>query len=167
MSTLPSAAQSRCCRQLSTVTTLSLSSHYVVTKPSRWLMEKEFTCVNWNEKENRILISLTLSILKRTSNCTTRAFCGSVKILTSISSFKDFKLTFTGNRPQNSGISPNLIKSWASTCCKRASFSSFSSWALCPSGRWERASLVTALRPLLVLAGAPNPRYCKKAEMKR
>ena len=37
--------QSLCCRQFSTVTTQSLSSHSVVTVPNRWLMKKKFCCV--------------------------------------------------------------------------------------------------------------------------
>ena len=34
-----STVESPCCRHLTTLTTPSLSSHYVITAPSRWLME--------------------------------------------------------------------------------------------------------------------------------
>ena len=45
VTTLSLAAQSLCCWQLAPVTTLSISSHHVVSVPSRWLMEWEFCCV--------------------------------------------------------------------------------------------------------------------------
>ena len=58
-----------------------------------------------------VILSLTFSNSKSFLYCFTKAFFGSLSILTSVSSLSSSKVATTGRRPKNSGINPNFIRS--------------------------------------------------------
>ena len=98
--------------------------------------------------------SLTLSMLNSAWYCGTKAFRGSVRILTREPSSKECKLTTTGRRPTNSGIIPNSTRSRASTWLSSLSRSALSS----RTSGWEflKMSSSFSFEPRSLI-GAPKP----------
>ena len=86
--------------------------------------------------------------------CGTKAFRGSVRILTREPSSKECKLTTTGRRPTNSGIIPNSTRSRASTWLSSLSRSALSS----RTSGWEflKMSSSFSFEPRSLI-GAPKP----------
>lgn len=103
--------------------------------------------------------NLTLSMLNKAWYWGITALRGSVSICTSVFSSRLCKGTTTGNRPTNSGIMPNSMRSLASTWRNNRSFSSMSWWVFDSPLRLARSAAAAALLPFPRLEGVPNPRY--------
>ena len=131
--------------------------------------------VDSSQQRGYVWRSLTLSMLNSAWYCGTKAFRGSVRILTREPSSKECKLTTTGRRPTNSGIIPNSTRSRASTWLSSLSRSALSSrtsgWEflkMSSSFSFEPRSLIGAPKPItwieerLVSKGQCRRKYCRK-----
>lgn len=105
--------------------------------------------------------SQTLSMLKSAWYWGITALRGSVRIRTRVLSSRLCRGTTTGKRPTNSGIMPNSMRSRASTCRSKRSFSSMSCCVLVSPPRLARSAAAAALLPFPRLEGVPKPRYWK------
>ncbi|MNS50027.1 hypothetical protein D3C72_826640 [compost metagenome] len=67
------------------------------------------------DRASSVKVSVTFSISNRRLYCLTRAFFGSVRMVTRAASSRSSSVARTGRRPMNSGIRPKRIRSSGST----------------------------------------------------
>ena len=128
VTTLLLAAQSPCCRQLSTVTTPLLSSHCIVTMSRRWLIELSFA-VHESSFVDHAKSIFSTALMLRMENYTIFFFLGCVNYIQQLKeiSKKRYALTW---------ISTSLNLRCAATILQSAFEAGFRSLASCVLAKW-------------------------------
>ena len=89
-------------------------------------------CFAISTKASSLKSMSTLSRLNKYLYCSTSAFLGSLRILTSADSSSSWRLDMTGSLPTNSGIKPNLIRSSGSSLSTMSDFVALVSFTSAP-----------------------------------